>query len=128
MKEDPKSEQHYQEAGEKYAKAIELNPDNPDADYHQGIALHQLTGIKRLSQEDFDHQAYQTFKKAIKQGSSSYKYSCLYACKKDKPKAFELLETSLSQRKIKTQEVEQDPAWETYDQDPDFVELINRYR
>ena len=98
--------------------------------YHSwGFTLHIWEALEEGKKaETLDQVAYQTCKQAIKWGSSSYKYSCLYACKKNKPKAFELLESSLSQREIKTQEVEQDPAWETYYQDPDFVELINRYR
>ena len=76
----------------------------------------------------FYQEAYEKFKQAIQYGGSSYNLSHAYARLEDKPKAFEFLETSLSRGEISAQEVEQDKAWEAYYQDPDFVELINRYR
>ena len=118
-----------QESNEKYAKAIEYKPDIPQAYNNWGLGLLHLLQIKAGEDtKTFYQKAYEKFKQAIQYGGSSYNLSCTYARLKDKAKAFEFLETSLSRGEISAQEVEQDKAWEAYDQDPDFVELINRYR
>ena len=113
----------------KYGKAIDLKPDHPNAYYNWGVCLLELSEIKAGEDpKTFYQEAYEKFKQAIQYGGSFYGLSCLYASLEDKAQAFEFLETSLSRGEISAQEVEQDKDWEAYDQDPDFVELINRYR
>ena len=129
MPECTEKESRLREAIAKYAKAIDLKPDNPNAYYNWGLSLLELSEIKAGEDpKTFYQEAYEKFKQAIQYGGPSYNLSCGYASLEEKTKAFEFLETSLSRREISAEEVEQDPAWETYYQDPDFVELINRYQ
>jgi len=73
-------------------------------------------------------QAFEKFKKAVDYGGDPYNLACLYALKEEKENALSLLETSLSNKIIALDFVEKDGDWRNFQNDPDFINILNKYR
>ena len=128
-KEGKQAEELYQQAFEKYQKAIDIKPDYQEAFNNWGIALGDLAKTKEGKQaEELYLQAIDKFQKAIEYGGKSYNLSCVYALKGEKENALLYLKSILSNKETDVEFVEKDNDWKNFLDDPDFVNIINKYR
>ena len=114
----------YKESIEKYRQATIINPQYASAFNNWSVALMNLAKLKK--DENLLKEAIEICRKAIALGASSYNLACCYALKKDKMKAFELLEQCLKNKEIETSHVEADEDWKAFWQDPEFLMLIEQ--
>ena len=54
--------------------------------------------------------------------------ACLYAIRNQKAEALKYLEQTLSRNEITVEFVEQDEDWKELRNDPDFQDLLSRYK
>ena len=129
MKEGKEAEGLYQEAFDKFQKAIDLKPDKHEAFNNWGTYLGSLAKTKDGEEAEVLYQeAIDKYQKAIDYGASSYNLSCIYALQGDKDNALNFLNTSLSKREIDIDFVENDEDWKDFLNDKDFNKIINKYK
>jgi len=128
-KEGKESEDLYQQAFDKFQKAIEIKPDLHEALNNWGTYLGNLAKTKEGKEsEDLYQQAFDKFQKAIEFGGSCYNLSCIYALKEDKVNALKYLERSLSNNEIEVDFVIKDEDWKLYLNDQSFILLTDKFR
>jgi tetratricopeptide (TPR) repeat protein len=118
-------EKLYYESFEKYKISSSLNPNYYEAFSNWGVAIAELAKLK--NDEKLHEEAFEKYLKAFNLSGRCYNLSCGYAFKKNKERAFGLLEASLKNREVELSHVEQDDDWNGYRDDPDFIDLISRY-
>lgn len=111
---------------EKYEQASKLSPKDADIYMNWGLAIFDYAKLKK-SAEDLN-EAIEKFKRVIDEGGESYNLSCVYAFKKDKSNALNLLELSLAKNEIKSSLVIVDEDWKAFWNDRQFKALINKYK
>ncbi|MCH8941289.1 MAG: SIR2 family protein [Bacteroidetes bacterium] len=127
-KEGKQSEELYNQAFEKYQRAIEIKPDKHEAFNNWGNDLGDLARTKKGKlAEELYNQAFEKYQRAIALGASSYNLACLYALKGKKTKALAYLEKCLKKQEIKISYVKKDPDWKNYLEDTDFIKLLKKY-
>ena len=123
------AEKLYKEAVEKFKKATTYKKDLHEAYYNWGYALMKLAKIKSRSEaEELYNEAVEKNKLAIKYGGEAYNLACLYAIRNQKAEALKYLEQTLAKNGITVDFVEQDKDWEELRNDPDFQDLLSRYK
>ena len=128
-KSSSEAEELYKEACEKYNLATTYKKDLHQAYYNWGVALMELAKTKSGSEaEELHKEAFEKFKEAIKYGGSAYNLACLYAIRNQKAEALKYLEQTLARNEITVEFVEQDEDWKELRNDPDFQDLLSRYK
>lgn len=123
------AEELYKEAFEKFKKATTYKKDDHEAYYNWGIALVKLAKTKSGNKaEELYKEAFEKYNLAIKHGGESYNLACLYAIRNQKAEALKYLERTLSRKEITVDFVEQDEDWKELRNDPDFQDLLSRYK
>ena len=123
------AEKLYTEAFEKYNKATTYKKDYHKAYYNWGNVLGELAKTKSGSEAEKLHkEAIEKYNEAIKHGGKSYNLACLYAIRNQKAEALKYLEQTLSRKEITVDFVEQDEDWKNLHNDPDFQDLLSRYK
>ena len=123
------AEELYKEACKKYDKAITYKQDFYEAYYNWGVALMELAKTKSGSEaEELHKEAFEKFKEAIKHGGDAYNLACLFAIRNQKEEALKYLEQTLARNEITVEFVEQDEDWKELRNDPDFQDLLSRYK
>lgn len=123
------SETLLKEACKKYDKAIQLKLDFYEAYYNWGNALSNLAKTKSGSEaEELHKEAIEKYNEAIKHGGDAYNLSCLFAIRNQKAEALKYLEHTLARNEITVDFVEQDEDWKELRNDPDFQDLLSRYK
>ena len=123
------AEELYKEACKKYDKAITYKQDFYDAYYNWGVALMELAKTKSGNEaEELYKEAFEKYKLAIKYGGDAYNLSCLFAIRNQKAEALKYLEHTLARNEITVDFVEQDEDWKELRNDPDFQDLLSRYK
>ena len=119
----------YKEAIEKYKLATTYKKDKQEAYNNWGFALMELAKTKSGSEaEILYNEAAKKIKLAIKHGGDAYYLACLYAIRNQKAEALKYLERTLSRNEITIDFVEQDEDWKNLRNDPDFQDLLSRYK
>ena len=123
------AEKLYKEACEKYKLATTYKEDFHQAYDNWGLALVELAKTKSGSEaEELHKEAIEKYNEAIKHGGESYNLACLYAIRNQKAEALKYLEHTLARNEITIDFVEQDEDWEELRNDPDFQDLLSRYK
>ena len=123
------AEELYKEACKKYDKAITYKQDYHEAYNNWGNALMELAKTKSGSEaEELHKEAFEKFKEAIKHGGDAYNLACLFAIRNQKAEALKYLKHTLSRKEITVDFVEQDEDWKNLRNDPDFQDLLSRYK
>ena len=123
------AEKLYKEAFEKYNKATTYKKDYHKAYNNWGIALSNLAKTKSGSEaEILYNEAAEKIKLAIKHGGDAYYLACLCAIRNQKAEALKYLERTLARNEITVEFVEQDEDWKNLRNDPDFQDLLSRYK
>ena len=78
--------------------------------------------------EELYKEAFEKYKLAIKYGGDAYNLSCLFAIRNQKAEALKYLEHTLARNEITVDFVEQDEDWKELRNDPDFQDLLSRYK
>ena len=129
IKSGNEAEELYKEACKKYDKAITYKQDYHEAYYNWGVALMELAEIKSGNEaEKLYKEAFEKYNETIKHGGKSYNLACLYAIRNQKAEALKYLERTLSRKEITVDFVEQDEDWKNLRNDPDFQDLLSRYK
>ena len=123
------AEKLYKEAFEKYKQATTYKKDKHEAYYNWGNALSDLAKTKSGSEaEELHKEAFKKYNLAIKHGGDAYNLACLYAIRNQKAEALKYLEQTLARNEITVDFVEQDEDWKNLRNDPDFQDLLSRYK
>ena len=123
------AEKLYTEAFAKYKLATTYKKDFHQAYDNWGLALVELANTKSGNKaEELHKEAFKNYNLAIKYGGNSYNLACLYAIRNQKAKALKYLEQTLSRKEITIGFVEQDEDWKNLRNDPDFQNLLSRYK
>ena len=123
------AEELYEEAFEKYKLATKYKKDFHEAYYNWGLALVELAKTKSGSEaEKLYQEAFKKYNLAIKYGGNSYNLACLYAIRNQKAEALKYLEQTLARNEFTVDFVEQDEDWKNLRNDPDFQDLLSRYK
>lgn len=123
------AEELYKEACKKYDEAITYKQDYHEAYYSWGLALMVLAEIKSGNEaEELHKEAFKKYNLAFKYGGGAYNLACLYAIRNQKAEALKYLDIALSRKEITINFVEQDEDWEELRNDPDFQDLLSRYK
>ena len=129
IKSGNEAEELYKEACEKYNLATTYKKDKHEAYYNWGIALVELAETKSGNKaEELYTKAFEKYKEAIKHGGDAYNLACLFAIRNQKAEALKYLERTLSRKEITIDFVEQDEDWKNLRNDPDFQDLLSRYK
>ena len=121
------AEKLYDEAIEKYQKAMEYKLDNPEAYNNWGNALIFLAQTKSGSEaEKLYDEAIEKYLQAIKYGGRSYNLARLYALRNRKEDALKYLDLTLSRGEVSVEFVEN--GWIGMRDDSDFKHLLSQYR
>lgn len=111
---------------EKYKKSYEINPNNDDIlDNWSGslLFLYSRNKIDELLQE-----ALQKAQMAFELNPlKTYNLACCYVYLKNKTNALSYLKLTLKNDKISIIHILQDPDWELYKNDEDFINLLKQY-
>ena len=123
------AEKLYKEAFKKYKLATTYKQNLYEGYYLWGIALTELAGTKSGNEaEELHKEAFEKFKEAIKHGGDAYNLACLFAIRNQKEEALKYLEQTLARNEITVEFVEQDEDWKELRNDPDFQDLLSRYK
>ena len=123
------AEELYKEACKKYDKAITYKQDYHKAYFNWGVVLMELAEIKSGNEaEELHKEAFEKFKEAIKHGGDAYNLACLFAIRNQKEEALKYLEQTLARNEITIEFVKEDEYWEELRNDPDFQDLLSRYK
>ena len=123
------AEKLYKEAFEKYKLATTYKKDKHKAYYNWGVALVELAKTKSGNKAgELYKEAFEKYNEAIKHGGKSYNLACLYAIRNQKAEALKYLEQTLSRNEFTVDFVEQDEDWKNLRNDPDFQDLLSRYK
>lgn len=68
------------------------------------------------------------FSKLLNMEETPYNLACLYAIRNQKVEALKYLDIALSRKEITVDFVEQDEDWKNLRNDPDFQDLLSRYK
>ena len=123
------AEELYKEACKKYDKAITYKQDNHQTYNNWGNALSDLAKTKSGNKaEELHKEAIEKYNEAIKYGGNSYNLACIYAIRNQKAEALKYLEHTLARNEFTVDFVEQDEDWKNLRNDPDFQDLLSRYK
>ena len=123
------AEKLYTEAFEKYKLTTTYKKDFHQAYDNWGLALVELAKTKSdNAAEKLYKEAFEKYNLAIKHGGESYNLACLYAIRNQKAEALKYLDVALSRKEITIDFVEQDEDWKNLRNDPDFQDLLSRYK
>ena len=129
IKSGNEAEELYEKAFEKYKLATTYKQDDHNAYDTWGLALVELAKTKSGSEaEELYNEAVEKNKLAIKYGGEAYNLACLYAIRNQKAEALKYLEQTLARNEITVDFVEQDEDWKNLRNDPDFQDLLSRYK
>ena len=122
-----KAEELYTEAFEKYKLATTYKKDFHQAYDNWGLALVELAKTKSGNKaEELHKEAIEKYNEAIKHGGKSYNLACLYAIRNQKAEALKYLDIALSRNEVTINFVEE--RWKNLRNDPDFQDLLSRYK
>ena len=128
-KSDNEAEELYKEAIKKYKLATTYKKDKHEAYYNWGVALMELAKTKSGSEaKELLNEAIKKFQQAVENEGGAYKLACFYAKRNQKAEALKYLDIALSRNEITINFVEQDEDWEELRNDPDFQDLLSRYK
>uniref|UniRef100_UPI0040564F53 TPR end-of-group domain-containing protein n=1 Tax=Alloprevotella tannerae TaxID=76122 RepID=UPI0040564F53 len=103
--------------------------DKHEAYYNWGVALMELAKTKSGSEaKELLNEAIKKFQQAVENEGGAYKLACFYAKRNQKAEALKYLDIALSRNEITINFVEQDEDWEELRNDPDFQDLLSRYK
>ena len=123
------AEKLYKEAFEKYKLATTYKKDFHQAYDNWGLALVELANTKSGNEaEKLYKEAFEKYNETIKYGGVAYNLACLYAIRNQKAEALKYLEQTLARNEFTVDFVEQDEDWEELRNDPDFQDLLSRYK
>ena len=121
------AEKLYKEAIEKYNLAIKYKQDDDKTYNNWGIALSELAMTKSGNEaEKLYKEAVEKYKEAIKYGGNTYNLARFYAIRNQKVEALKYLDIALSRNETTVNFVEE--RWEELRNDPDFQDLLSRYK
>ena len=119
----------YEEAFEKYKLATTYKQDDHNTYDAWGLALVELAKTKSESEaKELLNEAIKKFQQAVEHGGKSYNLACLFAIRNQKAEALKYLEQTLARNEFTVDFVEQDEDWEELRNDPDFQDLLSRYK
>ena len=129
IKSGSEAEKLYEEAFEKYNLATTYKKDLHQAYNNWGVVLCQLAKTKSNSEaKELINEAIKKFQQAVEYGGDAYNLACLYAIRNQKAEALKYLDIALSRNEITINFVEQDEDWKELRNDPDFQDLLSRYK
>ena len=129
IKSGSEAEELYKEAFEKYKLATKYKQDDHKAYRYWGNALMRLVTIKSGSEaEELLNEAIKKFQQAVEYGGDAYHLANLYGLIGKKAEALKYLDIALSRNEITINFVEQDEDWKNLRNDPDFQDLLSRYK
>ena len=129
IKSGSEAEKLYEEAFEKYNLATTYKKDLHQAYNNWGVVLCQLAKTKSNSEaKELINEAIKKFQQAVEYGGDAYNLACLYAIRNQKVEALKYLDIALSRKEITIDFVEQDKDWKDLRNDPDFQDLLSRYK
>ena len=89
----------------------------------------QLAETKSGSEaKELLNEAIKKFQQAVEHGGKSYNLACLFAIRNQKAEALKYLEHTLARNEFTVDFVEQDEDWKNLRNDPDFQDLLSRYK
>ena len=119
----------YEEAFEKYKLATTYKQDDHNTYDAWGLALVELAKTKSGSEaKELLNEAIKKFQQAVEHGGNSYNLACLFAIRNQKAEALKYLEQTLARNEFTVDFVEQDEDWKNLRNDPDFQDLLSRYK
>ena len=113
-------------AFQKYEQALRLKPNDSDIYNNWGLAISELAHLNNDSK--LLNEAIDKYSIAIELGGSTYNLACLYAVRSDKTNALKYLEKSLQDKNIDIPFVIEDEDWASFQNDPEFITLLSKYR
>ena len=123
------AEELHKEAFEKFKEATTYKEDLHQAYDNWGLALVELAKTKSGSEaEELHKEAFKKYNLGIKYGGDAYNLACLFAIRNQKAEALKYLDIALSRNEITINFVEQDEDWEEFRNDPNFQNLLSRYK
>ena len=122
LKED---ETLFEQSFAKYEEASRLNPKDDSIFNNWGNALSDLAKLK--GDEALFELAHEKLLTVVKLGGSPYNLACLLALQNNKEEALKYLEMSLKMKDISVDFVREDDDLLAYQEDNDFLELLERY-
>lgn len=129
IKSGNEAEELYEEAFEKYKLATTYKQDDHNTYDAWGVALVELAKTKSGSEaKELLNEAIKKFQQAVEYGGDAYNLACLYAIRNQKVEALKYLDIALSRKEITVDFVEQDEDWKNLRNDPDFQDLLSRYK
>ena len=129
IKSGNEAEELYKEAFEKYKLATTYKQDDHNTYDAWGLALVELAKTKSGSEaEELLNEAIKKFQQAVEYGGDAYHLANLYGLIGKKAEALKYLDIALSRNEITINFVEQDEDWEEFRNDPDFQNLLSRYK
>ena len=129
IKSGNEAEELYEEAFEKYKLATTYKQDDHNTYDAWGLALVELAKTKSESEaKELLNEAIKKFQQAVEHGGKSYNLACLFAIRNQKAEALKYLEQTLARNEFTVDFVEQDEDWEELRNDPDFQDLLSRYK
>lgn len=129
IKSGNEAEELYEEAFEKYKLATTYKQDDHNTYDAWGVALVELAKTKSGSEaKELLNEAIKKFQQAVEYGGDAYNLACLYAIRNQKVEALKYLDIALSRKEITIDFVEQDEDWKELRNDPDFQDLLSRYK
>ncbi|WP_298763673.1 SIR2 family protein [uncultured Alloprevotella sp.] len=129
IKSGNEAEELYEEAFEKYKLATTYKQDDHNTYDAWGVALVELAKTKSGSEaKKLLNEAIKKFQQAVEYGGDAYNLACLYAIRNQKVEALKYLDIALSRKEITIDFVEQDEDWKELRNDPDFQDLLSRYK
>ncbi|MBF0952068.1 MAG: SIR2 family protein [Alloprevotella tannerae] len=129
IKSGNEAEELYKEACKKYDKAITYKQDYHEAYNNWANSLSELAKTKSGSEaKELLNEAIKKFQQAVEHGGKSYNLACLYAIRNQKAEALKYLNFALARNEITVEFVEQDEDWKELRNDPDFQDLLSRYK
>ena len=129
IKSGNEAEELYEEAFEKYKLATTYKQDDHNTYDAWGLALVELAKTKSGSEaKELLNEAIKKFQQAVEHGGKSYNLACLFAIRNQKAEALKYLEHTLARNEFTVDFVEQDEDWKNLRNDPDFQDLLSRYK
>lgn len=123
------AEELYLQSFDKFQEALEIKPDYNQVYNNWSICLMNLAQAKEgQDAEELYQQSLDKCFKALDLGGKCYNLACLYAIKDNIKEALHYLDLSLSKEEISVKFVEKDNDWKNYLSNPEFIEILNRYR
>lgn len=121
-----KKESYYIDSFKNFRLALEVEPNYAIALNNWGFSLLEFSKYK--NDEIALQECLEKLELSICFGGTYYNLACAYSYKKDKVKALNYLDESLSNNEFSLDSIVGDEDWKEYLEDDDFCKLIEKYK